>query len=87
LSQETGNVSTESAGRTFVLIPGAGADPRVYGATIDALRGLGHDGIAPPLPLDEAAATPSDHAEAILAALPDPPPRPLMVVGRLAALA
>jgi hypothetical protein len=87
LSQETGNVSTESAGKTFVLIPGAGAVPRFYGATIDALRELGHEGIAPPLPLDEAAATPSEHADAILAALPDPPPRPLMVVGRRVALA
>jgi pimeloyl-ACP methyl ester carboxylesterase len=54
----------------------------VYGATIEALRALGHDGIAPPLPLDDASATPSDHADAILAALPDPPPDPLVVVGQ-----
>jgi pimeloyl-ACP methyl ester carboxylesterase len=67
---------------TFVLIPGAGADPRVYGATIEALRDLGHDGIAPPLPLDEPDATPSDHADAIVAALGDPPPAPLVVVGQ-----
>jgi pimeloyl-ACP methyl ester carboxylesterase len=67
---------------TFVLIPGAGADPRVYGATIDALRDLGHEGIAPPLPLDDPDATPSDHATAIAAALPDPPPTPLVVVGQ-----
>jgi pimeloyl-ACP methyl ester carboxylesterase len=59
-----------------------GADPRVYAATIAALRDLGHDGIAPPLPLDEADATPSDHADAIVAALPDPPPAPLVVVGQ-----
>ncbi len=38
---------------TFVLIPGAGADPRVYAATIAALHDLGHEGIAPPLPLDD----------------------------------
>jgi pimeloyl-ACP methyl ester carboxylesterase len=76
------NVSTGGAGTTFVLVPGAGTDPRVYGATIEALRELGHDGIAPPLPLDDAAATPSDHADAILAALPDPPPVPLVVVGQ-----
>jgi hypothetical protein len=51
VSDGTANVSAEGAGTTFVLIPGAGADPRVYGATIDALRALGHDGIAPLLPL------------------------------------
>ncbi|MDQ2630400.1 MAG: alpha/beta hydrolase [Actinomycetota bacterium] len=56
---------------TFVLIPGAGTDPRVYGATIEALRGLGHEGIAPALPLDDPQAGPSDHAEAVLAALPE----------------
>jgi pimeloyl-ACP methyl ester carboxylesterase len=66
---------------TFVLTPGAGADPRVYGATIAALRDLGHDGIAPPLPLDDADARPSDHANAIVGALPDPAPTPLVVVG------
>jgi pimeloyl-ACP methyl ester carboxylesterase len=82
VSEGTANVSTAGAPTTFVLVPGAGADPRVYGATIEALRALGHDGIAPPLPLDDAAATPSDHADAILAALPDPPPAPLVVVGQ-----
>jgi pimeloyl-ACP methyl ester carboxylesterase len=54
---------------TFVLIPGAGTDPRIYAATIEALRELGHDGVAPPLPLDDPAATPSDHAEAVVAAV------------------
>jgi pimeloyl-ACP methyl ester carboxylesterase len=82
VSEGTENVSIDGAPTTFVLIPGAGADPRVYGATIEALRELGHEGIAPPLPLEEAAATPSDHAEAILAALGDPPPRSLVVVGQ-----
>jgi pimeloyl-ACP methyl ester carboxylesterase len=82
VSEGTDNVSAGDAVTTFVLIPGAGADPRVYGATIEALRGLGHDGIAPPLPLDDASATPSDHADAILAALGDPPPEPLVVVGQ-----
>ncbi|MBS1882509.1 MAG: alpha/beta hydrolase [Actinobacteria bacterium] len=61
----------ETTGTTFVLVPGAGADPRVYGATIGALRDLGHDGIAPPLPLDHADALPSDHAAAIVAAIRD----------------
>ena len=82
MNEGTANVSTAGAGTTFVLIPGAGADPRVYGATIEALRALGHEGIAPPLPLDDADATPSDHAEAIVAALGDPPPDPLVVVGQ-----
>jgi pimeloyl-ACP methyl ester carboxylesterase len=82
VSEGTDNVSVEGAPTTFVLIPGAGADPRVYGATIEALRQLGHDGIAPPLPLDDASATPSDHADAIVAALGDPPPAPLVVVGQ-----
>jgi len=67
---------------TFVLIPGAGADPRVYEATIAALRDLGHDGIAPPLPLDDPDAGPSAHADAVLAALPDPRPEPLVIVGQ-----
>jgi pimeloyl-ACP methyl ester carboxylesterase len=67
---------------TFVLIPGAGADPRVYEATIAALRELGHDGIAPPLPLGDAEARPSDHAAAVVAALPRPRPAPLVVVGQ-----
>jgi pimeloyl-ACP methyl ester carboxylesterase len=82
VSDGIANVSAEGAGTTFALIPGAGADPRVFEATIDALRALGHDGIAPPLPLDQADATPSDHADAIVAALPDPPPAPLVVVGQ-----
>jgi hypothetical protein len=60
---------------TFVLIPGAGTDPRVYGATIDALRGLGHEGLAPPLPLDDPEAGPSDHAAAVARATPDDPCR------------
>jgi pimeloyl-ACP methyl ester carboxylesterase len=56
---------------SFVLIPGAGSDPRVFNATIDALRELGHDAVAPVLPLDDDSATPSDHAEAVIAAAPD----------------
>lgn len=54
----------------FVLIPGAGTDPRVYDATIHALDALGHSGLAPALPLDDADAAPSDHADAIVSALP-----------------
>lgn len=67
---------------TFVLIPGAGADPRVYAATIEALHDLDHDGIAPPLPLDDPDAGPNEHADAVLAALPDPRPEPLVIVGQ-----
>lgn len=55
---------------TFVLIPGAGTDPRVYDATIEALDALGHGGLAPALPLDDADAAPSDHADAVVSALP-----------------
>lgn len=54
---------------TFALIPGAGIDPRVFGATITALAGLGHEGVAPPLPLDDHGAHPSDHAAAVAAAV------------------
>jgi pimeloyl-ACP methyl ester carboxylesterase len=55
---------------TFVLIPGAGTDPRVYGATIEQLHELGHDALAPPLPLEDADARPSDHAAAVARATP-----------------
>ncbi len=54
----------------FVLIPGAGADPQVYESTIDELGLLGHDALAPPLPLDDPRARPSDHAAAVLSATP-----------------
>ncbi len=54
----------------YVLIPGAGADPRVYHATSEALRALGHDAIAPSLPLRDATAHPSDHAAAVVSAVP-----------------
>ncbi len=55
---------------TFLLIPGAGADSRVYAATIEALEDLGHRGIAPELPLTDQAAGPSDHAAAAVDATP-----------------
>jgi len=54
----------------FVLIPGAGSDPHVWDATIRELVALGHGAIAPPLPLSDSAARPSDHAAAVLAAIP-----------------
>jgi hypothetical protein len=54
--------------RNFVLIPGAGTDPRVYGATIEALRRRGHRGLAPSLPLHDQKAGPSDHADAVVSA-------------------
>ena len=54
----------------FLLIPGAGSDPRVYDATIESLRALGHEAVAPALPLDDDAATPSDHAAALTAGAP-----------------
>jgi pimeloyl-ACP methyl ester carboxylesterase len=54
---------------TFVLIPGAGTDPRVYGTTIEALRRRGHRALAPPLPLHDQRAGPSDHADAVATAV------------------
>jgi pimeloyl-ACP methyl ester carboxylesterase len=72
---------------SFVLIPGAGADPRVYGATIEALGALGHEALAPPLPLDDEEATPSDHAEAVLSALPDDASHVVVVAQSLGAFA
>lgn len=72
---------------TFVLIPGAGTDPRAFGATIAALEELGHEGLAPPLPLDNEDATPSDHADAVLAALPDDPGDLIVVAQSLGAFA
>jgi pimeloyl-ACP methyl ester carboxylesterase len=55
---------------TFVLIPGAGTDPRVYASTIEALGARGHGALAPPLPLHDQHARPSDHADAVAGALP-----------------
>src|SRR5215212_7603595 len=55
---------------TFVLIPGAGTDPRVYRSTIDALSALGHHAIAPPLPLEDQEAARSDHADAVAEGVP-----------------
>jgi alpha-beta hydrolase superfamily lysophospholipase len=71
---------------TFVLIPGAGADPRVYGATIEALRGLGHDALAPALPLHDPRARPSDHADAVASAVPGDA-EPVVVAQSLGAFA
>jgi len=42
----------------------------VYAATIEALGDLGHEGLAPPLPLQNQDAHPSDHADAVAAVLP-----------------
>ena len=53
-----------------MLIPGAGTDPQVYGATMEELRGLEHEALAPPLPLDDPGAHPSDHAAAVASAIP-----------------
>ncbi|HXF31700.1 MAG TPA: alpha/beta hydrolase [Solirubrobacterales bacterium] len=79
---ETSERSGDGSWTTFVLIPGAGADPRVYEATIAALRDLGQDGLAPPLPLEDPDAGPSAHADAVIAALPEPHPDPLVIVGQ-----
>jgi pimeloyl-ACP methyl ester carboxylesterase len=65
---ESKNLATDGIA-TFVLIPGAGADPRVYVKTIEALGDLGHDALAPLLPLRDDHAHPSDHAIAVAGAL------------------
>ena len=72
---------------TFLLIPGAGTDPAVFGATIEALRELGHEGIAPALPLEDQAATPSDHAAAVVEATPEDADRVVVVAQSLGAFA
>lgn len=66
---------------TFVLIPGAGVDPGVWRWTIAELQALRHEAVAPPLPLDDPDAAPSDHAAAVVAAVGDRPGR-LVVVGQ-----
>ena len=66
---------------TFVLIPGAGVAPGVWRWTIAELRELGHEAVAPPLPLDDPDAGPSDHADAVVAAVGDVE-GPLVVVGQ-----
>ena len=42
----------------------------MYAATIEALGDLGHEGLAPRLPLQNQDARPSDHADAVAALLP-----------------
>jgi len=66
---------------TFVLIPGAGTDPGVWGWTAAELRALRHEAVAPSLPLDDPDAGPTAHATAVVAAVRDLP-GPLVVVGQ-----
>jgi hypothetical protein len=51
----------------FVLIPGAGVDPRVFGVTISALADIAHEAV--PLPLHHERATPNDHADGVARAV------------------
>jgi pimeloyl-ACP methyl ester carboxylesterase len=66
---------------TFVLIPGAGIRPGAWQWTIAELDRLGHDAIAPPLPLDDPDAGPSAHADAVAEAAKEHQ-GPLVVVGQ-----
>jgi len=75
------STATGSDPITFVLIPGAGIDPGVWRWTAGALRALGHQALAPSLPLDDPNAGPSAHAAAVVAAARDLP-GPLVVVGQ-----
>ena len=70
MNTRTHSAVPEPKCQPFLLIPGAGADSRVYRPTIEALNGLGHDAIAPALPLEDPEATPSDHADAAAGAVP-----------------
>jgi hypothetical protein len=66
---------------TFALIPGAGIHPGAWQWTIAELERLGHDGMAPPLPLDDPEAGPSAHADAVAAAVRGRE-GPIVVVGQ-----
>jgi Alpha/beta hydrolase family len=66
---------------TFVLIPGAGTNPAVWQWTIAEMRSLGHDALAPSLPLDDPQAGPTQHADAACAAIADAQ-GPIVAVGQ-----
>jgi Alpha/beta hydrolase family len=66
---------------TFVLIPGAGIHPGAWQWTIAQLRALGHEAVAPALPLEDLEAGPSAHAAAVVQAVRDVS-GPLVVVGQ-----
>src|ERR1700756_2189798 len=63
------NLSSGGDRMTFVLTPGAGIDPGVWGWTIAELEARGHQGVAPRLPLDDPDAGPSAHADAVVEAV------------------
>lgn len=81
------STATSTDRTAFVLIPGAGIHPGAWRWTIAALRTLGHDAVAPSLPLDDPDAGPSAHAGAILAAARDLPSRVVVVGQSLGAFA
>lgn len=56
---------------TLILIPGAGIDPGAWCWTVAELEVRGHQALAPRLPLDDPDAGPSDHAEAVIEAVPE----------------
>jgi len=72
--------STVSGRITFVLIPGAGIDPGAWSWTIAALGALGHEAVAPALPVHDPGARPTAHAAAIVDSVRDLA-APLVVVG------
>lgn len=51
---------------TFVLIPGAGSTPWYWHLVEPLLRDLGHDTIAPHLPVDDDGATFDDYADRVV---------------------
>jgi pimeloyl-ACP methyl ester carboxylesterase len=62
---------TEAAGRTFVLIHGAGDSGWAWHPVASALRARGHDVVAPDLPADDESADLTTYADAVVAAVGD----------------
>jgi len=56
---------------TFVLIPGAGSDSSYWYLVEPELRTLGHDVVAPDLPITDDSAGFSEYADAVIAAIGD----------------
>ncbi|WP_299576071.1 alpha/beta hydrolase [uncultured Williamsia sp.] len=64
---------------TFVLIPGAGSDPRYWRFVVDALSDLGHRCVAIDLPCDDDDAGLAEYVDAAVAQTPDDVDTPVVV--------
>jgi pimeloyl-ACP methyl ester carboxylesterase len=67
---------------TYVLIPGAGADPFLWDRVTPLLERAGHRVVTPALPTGDDSATFSDYADHVIAAVGTPVPDDLIVVGQ-----